>query len=136
VSPGGLETMSESVFFELQFYFLIVSSIVVPIGIYAFLSQTRAISRTKVLILATVLIVLSGVDIFLLKSLELAAKVSLSKLDDQIFSSELSIGFYLLPAVFAGIAVNLISHILIHHLNSAERQFDREHAAPQQQVDD
>lgn len=31
------------------------------------------------------------------------------------------------PAVFAGIGVNLISHVLIEHLFRAERNFDRTH---------
>jgi hypothetical protein len=47
-----------------------------------------------------------------------------------IFSSELSMALYLLPAVFAGIGVNLLSHVLIGHLNEAEQKFDQEHRHP------
>jgi hypothetical protein len=32
-----------------------------------------------------------------------------------------------LPAVFGGIGVNLISHVLLRHLAEAEERFDREH---------
>ena len=33
---------------------------------------------------------------------------------------------YLLPAVFAGIGVNLVSHVVIRHLNLAESRFERD----------
>lgn len=55
------------------------------------------------------------------------AKSSLSGADDQLFSSEVSLALYLLPALFAGIGVNIISHLLISHLEKAEELFDREH---------
>lgn len=50
--------------------------------------------------------------------------------DDKLFASELSIALYLLPAVLAGIGINVVSHILIHHLLDAEKRFDREHQKP------
>ena len=33
-----------------------------------------------------------------------------------------------LPVVFGGIGVNLISHVLLRHLTEAEGRFDREHS--------
>ena len=48
--------------------------------------------------------------------------------DDAWFSSELTIARYLLPVVFGGIGVNLISHVLLRHLTEAEGRFDREHS--------
>ena len=39
-----------------------------------------------------------------------------------------ALGLYLLPALFAGIGINLVSHVLIHHLVSAERRFDQNQA--------
>lgn len=117
--------MKDTVFFELEFFLLIASSIVMPIGIYVFLLRTRAISRLTVLVFASILVALSGADVFLLKTLSNLAKVTLSLLDDKLFSSELSVALYILPVVFAGIGVNLVSHVLIAHLTNAEQKFDQ-----------
>jgi hypothetical protein len=43
-----------------------------------------------------------------------------------LFVSEVSVALYLLPLLFAGVGMNLISHILISHLEDAEKRFDRE----------
>ena len=83
--------------------------------------RIKTISRLTVLIFATLLIVLSGIDFFLLRSLAESAKLSTSIFDDKVFSQGFSTVLYLLPVVFAGIGVNLISHVLIDHLSTAER---------------
>jgi hypothetical protein len=79
-----------------------------------------------VLLLGIILIVVSGVDVFLLQRLGAMAKSSPSLIDNIIFASEISVALYVLPLLFAGIGMNLISHILINHLGDAERRFDRE----------
>lgn len=119
--------MSESVFFEIKFIFLVLFSLILPIGIYAFMMWKRAISRKTVLVLGLVMIVTAGVDVFLLQQLKGIAQSSSSMLDDLFFVSELSVALYLLPALFAGIGINMISHVLIKHLVDAEHRFDREH---------
>lgn len=119
--------MNESIFVEIEFFTLILFSLVLPVSIYAYMMWKTAISRTTVLLFGIVLIVISGTDVILLQRLTEMAKNSQSLLDDRIFASELSVALYLLPALFAGIGVNMISHILISHLADAERQFDREH---------
>lgn len=118
--------MTDSVFFDFEFFLLVASSLVLPIGIYYHLYRKRAISRKSVLGYAVILIALSAIDVLLLQSLGESAKSSLSALDDKIFSSGLSIALYILPAIFAGIAVNLISHILNIHLDEAERRFEKQ----------
>jgi hypothetical protein len=55
------------------------------------------------------------------------AKLTPSLADDKIFVSEVSIALYLLPAMFGGIGINLLSHVLISHLYSAEKRFKKEH---------
>jgi hypothetical protein len=87
----------------------------------------RTVSRKVVLLFGFVPIVLAGVDIFLLQSLANMAKLSSSELDDKIFSSELSVALNLLPTLFAGTGINVVSHILINHLTKAEKQFDKDH---------
>jgi hypothetical protein len=119
--------MNESVFFEIEFILLILFSLILPIGIYAFMMWKRAISRKTVLLLGLVLIVTAGIDVFLLLQLKGFAQSSSSMIDDFFFVSELSVALYLLPALFAGIGINMISHVLIHHLADAERRFDHEH---------
>lgn len=118
--------MRESVFLDLEFLILIVSSLVIPIGIYVYLFHKQAISRNSILAFALVLIGLSAVDVFLLQSLAESARSTPSIADDKIFASGLSIALYILPAIFAGVAVNLVSHILNKHLDEAEQAFERQ----------
>ncbi|MCX7168879.1 MAG: hypothetical protein NTY41_00930 [Proteobacteria bacterium] len=120
--------MRDSIFFDLEFFLLVASSLIVPIGIYIYLFRKAAISRNSILAYACVLIALSALDVFLLQSLAESAKSTLSVIDDKIFSSGLSIALYILPAIFAGIAVNLISHILNRHLDEAETKFEQQPA--------
>lgn len=119
--------MNTSVFFEIEFWLLVVFSIVVPFTIYGALLKKRSVSRFTVLFLGVVLLIVAGLDVYLLQSLKRMAKLTPSIVDDWVFLSELSIGFYLIPALFGGIGVNLISHVLIRHLSEAERQFEKEH---------
>ena len=118
--------MTNSVFLELQFYLLVLFSVVIPGGIYVFLLKRRSISRWSVVLFSMILIVIAGIDVYLLRSLRDLARASASIIDGRFFSGELSITLYLLPAVFAGIGVNLLSHVLINHLNQAEKKFDQE----------
>lgn len=119
-----------SVFFEMEFFLLVAFSIVAPGILLAILSLKNAISRTTVLWFGVALIVLAGIDIALLQMLSALVKLTPPGLDDTLFASELSIALYLLPAVLAGIGINVVSHILIHHLLDAENRFDREHDKP------
>ena len=119
--------MSDSVFFEIEFVLMVLFSLILPISIYAFMMWKKAISRKTVLLLGLVMIVLAGVDVFLLQQLKWLAQSSSSITDDFFFVSELSVALYLLPALFAGIGINMVSHVLMHHLVDAELRFDREH---------
>jgi hypothetical protein len=119
--------MNNSVFVEIQFFMLIACTFVLPIGIYSYMMWKRSISRKVVLLFGVLLIAVSGGNIFLLHLLRILARETPSLLDDSIFASEMSVALYLIPAIFAGIGVNIISHILISHLAEAEKKFDKEH---------
>lgn len=119
--------MGASIFVQIEFFALIVFSLILPVGIYAYMMWSKTISRVTVLLFGCALIVLSGIDVFLLQRLAVLSKNSPSLIDDRIFSSEISIALYLLPILFAGIGVNIISHVLMNHLTDAENQYDREH---------
>ena len=118
--------MNKTVFVEFDFFALIIFSLILPVALYGYMMWKRVISRHTVLLFAVILIMLSGVDVFLLQRLKLMARLSTSLLDDTIFRSELSLALYLIPAVFAGIGVNMISHVLVSHLTDAENKFDSE----------
>ncbi len=120
-------SMTTTIFTELRFWLLIVFSLVIPFGIYGVLLVKRAISRHTVLILGFVLVLIAGIDVYLLRSLATLAKHTASLMDDAVFVSEVSIALYLIPALFAGIGINMISHILISHLVKAEQRFKDEH---------
>ena len=119
--------MKFSVFAELYFWLLVVCSVILPTSIYIALLFKRAVSRATILILGLTLVAIAGIDVFLLQRLEAMSKLSPSLLDDAVFNSEVTIGFYLLPALFAGIGIDVISHVLVRHLDKAEKIFRREH---------
>ena len=119
--------MSLSVFVEVRFWLLVIFSLVLPAGIYGVLLRSRSISSRAVLVFGVALVLIAGVDVYLLQSLSWLAKTSPSLADDALFVSELSIALYVLPVVFGGIGVNLISHVLLRHLTEAEKRFEREH---------
>jgi hypothetical protein len=119
--------MKQSIFLQMEFILLVAFSVVVPAAIFWYMVARRAISRLAVLLLGLVLIAMAGIDIALLHVLAGKAMASTQTLDPKVFASELSVGLYLLPALFAGIGINLVSHVLIHHLTAAERRFDQNH---------
>lgn len=118
-------TAPQHVFLELEFFLLIIFSLILPVGIYWFLLRRFSISRFSVVAIAIVLIMISGIDVYLLQVLSTISRATTSSIDDQLFASELSVALYLLPAVFAGVAINLLSHVLIDHLHRAESRHDR-----------
>lgn len=123
-APEARRYKMTTALYEIEFFLLILTSLLLPTGIYTILLLKKSISQWTVLALALVLIALSGVDLVLLQKLVEKAKLSASTFDDRFFLTELSIALYLLPAVFAGIGVNLVSHVLIRHLNRAESKFE------------
>jgi len=72
------------------------------------------------------LVITAGIDLYLLQIMATLARRSASIADDVIFVSEISFGLYVLPLLFGGLGVNLVSHVLVSHLEGAERRFDRE----------
>jgi hypothetical protein len=119
--------VSQTVFIEATFWLLVLFSFVARVVIYVALLRTRSVSAATVLILALVLIVIAGIDLYLLNRLASMARESASLVDDAVFLSELRLALFLLPALFAGVGINLISHVLIRHLEKAEAQFEAEH---------
>lgn len=121
--------MNQTVLFEMEFMLLVLFSVVVPVCIYGFLYKKLAISRWTVVAFAILLLIIAGIDVFLLQSLSAKAKATESQIDATLFLGQLSLALYLLPAAFAGLGVNLLTHILVNHLNEAELVFDKMHEA-------
>jgi hypothetical protein len=116
--------MSMTVFVEVKFWLLVAFSFVVPVAVYVSLLLKRAVSPITVLVLALALVAIAGVDVYLLRSLNAMARATPSTADDVVFLSELSVSLYLLPALFAGTGINVMSHVLIRHLAEAEQRFE------------
>ena len=112
-----------SILLEARFWILMLGSVVLPFSIYAVLMLKRAISRSTLLLLGFSLTAIAGFDVYVLQQLSKLAAHTLSSLDDAVFASEISIALYLLPALFAGLGINVISHVLNTHLDAAERRF-------------
>jgi hypothetical protein len=121
--------MRANVFAEVTFWLLIAFSLVIPAGIYWILLVKRAVSRGTVLLLGFTLVAIAGLDVYLLQHLARLAKVTPSLADDAAFVSEVSLALYLLPAMYAGIGVNVLSHVLIRHLGESESRFLEERRA-------
>ena len=122
--------MDASAFVEVEFWALVVSSLVVPAAIYAGMVTRRVISRVTVFAFGMLLIALSGLDILLLRHLVTVAGATVSLVDDVVFKSEFSAALYLLPLLSGAVGTNLISHVLVQHLEEAEKRHERErHAA-------
>lgn len=119
--------MKNSVFAELGFWTMVVTSVILPACIYGVLLVKRAISPSTVTLLGLALVLIAGLDVYFLQSLAAAVKFSPSLADDAVFVSEVSVALYLLPAMFGGVGINLVSHVLVRHLIEAERRFRNEH---------
>ena len=117
--------MDESVFVELRFWLLVLFSLVVPLVLVWACLTVQALSRSAVLAIGLALVAMAGFDVYLLQVLAQLAKQTPSTSDDVVFDSEITVGLYLLPALLAGIGVNVISHVLIQHLTDAQQRFFR-----------
>ena len=122
--------MNQSVFVELEFWLLVVFSIVVPTAIIWLSLNVRKVSRNHVLAVGLLMVAIAGVDIYLLQALQRRSRETPSTADDVIFDSEITVGLYVLPALLAGIGVNVASHVIIQHLSDAQRQFLRQRGNP------
>jgi len=116
--------ISHTVFTEAEFWVLIAFSVLLPFLIYWRLLTTRAIAQTTILLLGLALVAIAGADVYLLQRMAALARRSASLADDAVFLSELSLALYLLPALFGGIGINLVSHVLLKHLAAAEKRFE------------
>jgi hypothetical protein len=122
--------MSASVFVRIEFWLLVIFSFFAPVAIYATLMAKRSVRPRAVLWLGLAFLAIAAIDVYLLQSVASSSRQSASLADDAVFVSEISLALYLLPALFAGIGVNLVSHVLIRHLTDAEQRFEREHPPP------
>lgn len=116
--------MQDSIFLELQFWLLVLCSVIFPVVLYAGLMRLRRVSRIAVLCFGLFLVLLSGVDVVLLQRIAFLARHNTSLLDDRLFGPELSMALYLLALLSAGIGINMISHVLLDHLRQAEHSYD------------
>jgi hypothetical protein len=123
-------TMGNSIFIKFEFFAFVLITFVLPAGIYGYMMLKRAISRKTVLLFGVLLIGIAGTSVALLQYLADYARHSPNLFDDRAFNSEISMALYLLPALFAGIGINMISHLLISHLADAEQRYDREQMLP------
>lgn len=123
--------VSQSVFVEMDFFLLIVLSLLLPAAIYGYMMWKRALSRLAIFGFGISLIVLAGVNVVVLRRLAELTAHTPSLLDDQLFAGGISLALYLFPALFAGVGINIVSHLLVSHLTEAERRYQREHRAGQ-----
>ena len=112
--------MGTTAFAELEFWLLVTLSMVAPLLVWRTFHSKKTASRKTIFVLGLVLVATSGTAFYLLQVLANQSKHSPSMADDDLFASELTLSLYLLPALFAGIGINLISDRLIRHLNDLD----------------
>jgi hypothetical protein len=123
--------MEQTVFVEAKFWLLVLLSLIAPIGLVWICLTMQALSRGHLLAVGLVLVAIAGFDIYLLQALARMSRLTPSMADDAVFDSEITVGLYVLPALLAGIGVNVTSHVLIQHLTDAQRRLvRRSHAQP------
>ena len=113
-----------TVFTQVRFWVLVLCSLVCPAAIFITLFVRREFSKKAVLAFGLLLVLLAGVDIFVLRVLSLEAQATPSLADDIVFSSELSIALYIFPAAFGTFGLNMVSHVLMHYLKQKEARFE------------
>ena len=118
--------MGTTAFAELEFWLLVIMSMIAPLLVWRVLHSKRAPSRSSIFSLGLILVAISGTAFYLLQTLAAQSKQSPSLADDVLFASELTLSLYLLPALFAGIGINLISDRLIRHLRDSDDAFGRD----------
>jgi hypothetical protein len=111
-----MSILRRTAFVEGEFLVLIVSSVFIAAIIYRALWSRRVISRSRALIFGLTFIILAGVDMFLLRVLTNLARLSPSIFNNVVFDSGLTAALYLLPTLFAGTGINVVSHLVIHPL--------------------
>jgi hypothetical protein len=120
--------LNVTVFTEVRFWALVLCSLVLPITIFVTLFVRREFSKVTILGFGLLLILLAGVDIFLLRILATMAQATPSLADDAAFSSAISIALYIFPAAFGTIGLNMASHVLMHYLKTKEERFEAHQA--------
>ena len=97
---------SNIVFTRIEFWLIILFSIVLPSGIYGGLLMRRAVSRVMVLMFGVALVVLAGIDVYLLQVLATLSKQTPSLADDAVFVldtlGELQLFYACADAAFVG----------------------------------
>jgi hypothetical protein len=124
--------MKSSVFVEAEFWLLVLCTFIAPFAILWLCLTIRKVSRHHVLAVGFVLVALAGIDIYLLQVLKRLAQATVSTADDVLFNSEVTIGLYVLPALLAGLGINIASHVIIEHLSDAQARFLRRDSRPEQ----
>lgn len=122
-----------TVFTQVRFWLLVLCSLIFPAAIFITLFVRREFSKKTVFAFGLLLIVLAGVDIFVLRALSLEAQATPSLADDIVFSSELSIALYIIPAAFGTFGLNMVSHVLMHYLKQKEARFEAHRQQSEQQ---
>ena len=117
--------MDLAVYMRIEFWILVICSVIIPVFIALFLIRKRRISRFAIAFTGVFLILIASIDAILLQRLSLIAKSTPSLWDDRIFASEFSIALFVLPMTMAGIGVNLLSQLLHEHLIIAELEYER-----------
>lgn len=116
--------MNDSTFLKIEFLFLALFSLVLPLIFISVLITKRRLPRKTILAFGFILIILAGLDVVLLQRLKDLARSTVSLSDDVIFATGYALALYVLPLIGAGLGMNLISHVIHEHIKIDEIKKD------------
>ena len=108
--------MPDSAFLRVQFWAMVLFSIVVPCAIFIIVIHKQKLARAHVLCCGLCLVLLAGGNLILLQQLLVIAKQTTDLMDDLFFASEYSLALYVLPLVSAALGTDLLSHVITSRL--------------------
>jgi hypothetical protein len=119
---GHSSTMlSDTILVKAEFWALVATSLALPVAIIWHLVRAVRILRRVLIGYSILLMVVSGLDVILIKAIALLARQTSDLADDKVFLSEYSLALYLLPLITVGVGVNLLTYTITRHLRITSR---------------
>lgn len=128
--PSQGTAMESSVFVEFNFWLLVFLSVVVPVCIYLLQRRKTDLSPLHVFTFGLILTGIAGLDVYVLQALASASRLTPSLVDNAVFNSAVSLSLYVLPVLFGGVGINLISTVLSGRLLDVGERGERQHLHP------
>lgn len=113
--------LTDTILVKAEFWALVATSLALPVAIIWHLVRAVRILRRVLIGYSILLMVVSGLDVILIKAIAVLARETSGLGDDKVFLSEYSLALYLLPLITVGVGVNLLTYTITRHLRIVSR---------------